>query len=103
VRPGNAIPGGGILYTVEGDSVAFGCSWDGTKACSTAQYLWYIDYMRDNCGVYRGGYIAMGDWKKQYGMQLKREITCGHWVGSESIGRVKETGSRMNGLDGRWF
>lgn len=79
---GNPIPAGGILYSVEGDSVAFGCSWAGTNPCSTAEYLWYVDYMFNKCGAYRGGYVDMSDWKKQYGMQLKGEITCGHWIGA---------------------
>jgi len=70
-----------MLYVAIGSTVAFGCSWSGgSQPCSTAEYRYFLRYMTDNCGSFRGGYADMVSWKKQYGVQLRGEVTCGKWI-----------------------
>ncbi|KAK2776373.1 hypothetical protein CKAH01_12427 [Colletotrichum kahawae] len=71
------IPGNGILYAVSGKQVAFGCSWGGSNGCSGREFDDFLDYINRKCGGWKGGWVDMDRWAKQYGMQQRGEAICG--------------------------
>ncbi|KAK0616215.1 hypothetical protein B0T14DRAFT_567834 [Immersiella caudata] len=73
---GNMIPDHGkIVVNVKG-TLAYACSGGGLNPCSTAELMWFGEWIDNECGVGLAGMADMSSWAKRYGRGWDGDIIC---------------------------